>query len=148
MHSKVVLQQQFANGEVKKSYRARLSASPLPFTKASRGTIALPLCPDYYERPRQMVDCEHGKLAVTRYEVISVLPDSEIDIRFFPQTGRTHQLRVHAAHPQGLGRPIKGDKLYGSPDGWRLFLHAESLEFTHPVRGERVEFKDPMEEWI
>ena len=90
----------------------------------------------------------HGKLAVTRYEVISVLPDSEIDIRFFPQTGRTHQLRVHAAHPQGLGRPIKGDKLYGSPDGWRLFLHAESLEFTHPVRGERVEFKDPMEEWI
>ena len=147
-HSKVVLQQQFANGEVKKSYRARLSASPLPFTKASRGTIALPLCPDYYERPRQMVDCEHGKLAVTRYEVISVLPDSEIDIRFFPQTGRTHQLRVHAAHPQGLGRPIKGDKLYGSPDGLRLFLHSESLEFTHPVTGERVEFKDPKEEWI
>ena len=147
MRSKVILQQQFANGEVKKCYRSRLSASPLPFARASRGTIALPLCPDYYERPRQMVDFEHGKLAVTRYELISVLPDSEIDIRFFPQTGRTHQLRVHAAHPQGLGRPIKGDKLYGSPDNGRLYLHAESLEFTHPRKGTRVEFSDPMKEW-
>ena len=137
------LERQFAAREVSKIYRARLAAAPGPFGHARRGTIALPLCLDYDDRPRQMVDREHGKLAVTEYEVLEQLPDGEIDIRFTPKTGRTHQLRVHAAHTAGLGRPIKGDRLYGCPDGGRLWLHAESLAFRHPVSGEPCFFQDP-----
>ena len=136
------IERQFAAREVVKTYRARLVASDRPFGRARRGTIALPLSLDYYDRPRQMVDPEHGKLAVTEYEVLGQLPDGEIDIRFTPRTGRSHQLRVHAAHAAGLGRPIKGDRLYGSPDGGRLFLHAETLAFRHPVTGETVRFED------
>lgn len=139
--AKSELERQFAEREVAKTYRARLAASSQPFNHARRGTIALPLCLDYYDRPRQMVDREHGKLAVTEYEVLEQLPDGEIDIRFTPKTGRTHQLRVHAAHADGLGRPIKGDRLYGSADGGRLWLHAESLRFRHPVTGEILYFE-------
>ena len=87
-----------------------------------------------------MVDREHGKLAVTEYEVLEFLPNGEIDVRFTPKTGRTHQLRVHAAHADGLGRPIKGDRLYGSPEGGRLWLHAETLAFRHPDTGEKISF--------
>ena len=139
--AKSELERQFAEREVAKTYRARLAASNKPFDHARKGTIALPLCLDYYDRPRQMVDREHGKLAVTEYEVLEQLPDGEIDIRFTPKTGRTHQLRVHAAHADGLGRPIKGDRLYGSADGGRLWLHAESLRFRHPVTGEILYFE-------
>ena len=139
---KAALERQFAEREVVKTYRARLAAGSGPFGHARRGTVALPLCLDYYDRPRQMVDYEHGKLAVTEYEVLEQLPDGEIDIRFTPKTGRTHQLRVHAAHAAGLGRPIKGDRLYGSPDGGRLWLHAETLAFRHPVSGEKMYFED------
>ena len=139
---KSALERQFAEREVTKTYRARLVAGNAPFNHARRGTIALPLCLDYYDRPRQIVDSEHGKLAVTEYEVLEQLPDGEIDIRFTPRTGRTHQLRVHAAHAAGLGRPIKGDRLYGSPDGGRLWLHAESISFRHPVSGEPLHFED------
>ena len=140
--AKAALERQFAEREVVKTYRARLAAGCGPFGHARRGTVALPLCLDYYDRPRQMVDYEHGKLAVTEYEVLEQLPDGEIDIRFTPKTGRTHQLRVHAAHAAGLGRPIKGDRLYGSPDGGRLWLHAETLAFRHPVSGEKLYFED------
>lgn len=140
--AKSALERQFAEREVTKTYRARLVAGNAPFNHARRGTIALPLCLDYYDRPRQIVDPEHGKLAVTEYEVLEQLPDGEIDIRFTPRTGRTHQLRVHAAHAAGLGRPIKGDRLYGSPDGGRLWLHAESISFRHPVSGEPLHFED------
>ena len=136
------LERQFAEREVTKTYRARLAAGAGPFGHARRGTIALPLALDYYDRPRQMVDREHGKLAVTEYEVLEQLPDGEIDIRFTPRTGRTHQLRVHAAHAAGLGRPIKGDRLYGSADGGRLWLHAETLAFRHPDSGENLYFED------
>ena len=122
--AKSELERQFAEREVAKTYRARLAAGTRPFDHARKGTIALPLCLDYYDRPRQMVDREHGKLAVTEYEVLEQLPDGEIDIRFTPKTGRTHQLRVHAAHADGLGRPIKGDRLYGNANGGRLWLHA------------------------
>ena len=139
--AKSELERQFAEREVDKTYRARLAAGSKPFDHARKGTIALPLCLDYYDRPRQMVDREHGKLAVTEYEVLEQLPDGEIDIRFTPKTGRTHQLRVHAAHADGLGRPIKGDRLYGSADGGRLWLHAESLRFRHPVTGEILYFE-------
>ena len=139
--AKSELERQFAEREVAKTYRARLAAGSKPFDHARKGTIALPLCLDYYDRPRQMVDREHGKLAVTEYEVLEQLPDGEIDIRFTPKTGRTHQLRVHAAHADGLGRPIKGDRLYGNANGGRLWLHAESLRFRHPVTGEILYFE-------
>lgn len=140
LEAKVALETQFAAREVRKVYRARLVAGSEPFRHARRGTIALPLMLDYYERPCQMVDYSDGKKAVTRYEVVGILPEGEIDIRFYPQTGRTHQLRVHAAHPDGLGHPIKGDHLYGSPDGGRLFLMAESIEFKHPLSAQTVCF--------
>lgn len=133
---------QFENREVSKSYRARLDAGTSPFARARKGTIALPLMLDYYDRPCQMVDESAGKKAVTDYEVIEILPNGEIEIRFFPKTGRTHQLRVHSAHPLGLGHPIKGDCLYGAADGGRLYLHAESLEFRHPVTGEMLRFEN------
>ena len=138
--AKSELERQFAEREVAKTYRARLAAGSKPFDHARKGTIALPLCLDYYDRPRQMVDREHGKLAVTEYEVLEFLPNGEIDVRFTPKTGRTHQLRVHAAHADGLGRPIKGDRLYGSPEGGRLWLHAETLAFRHPDTGEKISF--------
>ena len=148
MDARADIEEQFARRIVKKTYRARLCSAPTPFGHARKGTIALPLMLDYYDRPRQMVDFEHGKFAVTRYEVLSELPDGEIDIRFFPYTGRTHQLRVHSAHKLGLGRPIKGDTLYGSPEsGDRLYLHAESLEFLHPSDGDRMSFSDPVSDW-
>lgn len=137
--SKANLEGQFASREVKKTYRARL-VSGGPWRHAPKGTIALPLALDYYDRPRQMVDTEDGKPAVTGYEVLQILPDGEIEIRFTPLTGRSHQIRVHAAHPKGLGRPVKGDKLYGSPDGDRLFLMAESIAFRHPSSGEMLSF--------
>jgi len=139
---KVALERQFARREVVKTYRARLVASDQPFNHARKGTLALPLSLDYDDRPRQMVDREHGKMAVTEYEVLRQLPDGQIDIRFVPKTGRTHQIRVSAAHAAGLGRPVKGDRLYGCPDGGRLFLHAESLSFLHPASGERMTFED------
>jgi len=132
MQAKVSLEAQFAAREVTKIYRARLVAASTPFAHMKTGTIALPLSADYYDRPRQMVDFENGKLAVTEYEVLQELPNGELDVRFRPRTGRTHQLRVHSAHGLGLGRPIKGDRLYGSADGGILFLCAESLTFRHP----------------
>jgi len=132
LEAKTDIELQFAGRETAKTYRARLSAGNKPFGHAPAGTVALPLSLDYYDRPRQMVDREHGKQAITRYEVLETLPNGEIDIRFTPLTGRTHQLRVHSAHADGLGRPIKGDRLYGAPDGDRLYLIAESLELTHP----------------
>ena len=151
LEAKTCLELQFAGREVKKTYRARLcapaanEADRAPGTAQSRdlrpgarGTIALPLSPDYYDRPRQMVDYENGKQAITEYEVLEVLPDGEIEMRFTPLTGRTHQIRVHAAHKAGIGRPIKGDRLYGAPSAGRLFLIAESLLFSHPTTKKKM----------
>ena len=147
MTVKSCLEKEFADHIVKKSYRARLS-SPTRDTvrkrdlrKGAKGTVALPLSPDYYDRPRQIVDYEHGKPAITEYEVLDVMPNGETEVRFTPLTGRTHQLRVHSAHKDGLGRPIKGDRLYGHPNGGRLYLHAEYLEFIHPVTGKTISFR-------
>lgn len=144
------IEQEFADRTVKKSYRARLTcrtgetSRSRDLRKGAKGTIALPLSLDYYDRPRQMVDYDNGKLAITEYEVLEVLPNGEIEVRFTPLTGRTHQIRVHCAHKDGLGRPIKGDRLYGNPDGGRLHLHAEHLEFIHPITGEMMSFRsDP-----
>lgn len=138
---KAALEAQFAGREVSKTYRARLSAGNSPFRRSASGTIALPLSPDYYDRPRQIVDMSSGKPAISEYKILEMLPDGEIDIVFHPLTGRTHQLRVHAAHPSGLGRPIKGDLLYGGTPADRLYLHAESLGFTHPTSGEKLTFR-------
>ena len=121
------LQEQFEKQEVRKRYIALLSGKP---DVASAGFIRLPLCPDYENRPLQKVDYEHGKPAITRYELLE--DTAHTRIAFYPATGRTHQLRVHAAHPDGLNTPIKGDPLYGQP-AERLYLHAERLEFRHPV---------------
>ena len=138
---KAALEAQFAGREVSKTYRARLSAGSSPFRRSASGTIALPLSPDYYDRPRQIVDKSSGKPAISEYKVLEMLPDGEIDILFHPLTGRTHQLRVHAAHPSGLGRPIKGDLLYGGSPASRLYLHAESLSFRHPASGVKLTFR-------
>jgi tRNA pseudouridine32 synthase/23S rRNA pseudouridine746 synthase len=132
-----LLQQQFINRQVKKSYVAVLEG----IVKDSQGEINLPLRVDHYDRPRQMVDFEHGKQAITKWEVLEHLENST-RIRFFPITGRTHQLRVHAAHHLGLNIPIKGDDIYGL-ESTRLHLHAESLEIMHPVKHETLSFISP-----
>lgn len=143
---KTAIELQFAAHEVRKTYRARLVApgpagrSRRDLRKGARGTVALPLMTDWYDRPRQMVDDENGKPSITEYEVLEVLPDGELEVRFTPRTGRTHQLRVHAAHSRGLARPIKGDRLYGDATEGRLFLHADSLEFRHPESGATMHF--------
>ena len=125
------LQQQFTGHTISKSYVALLEGVP----DKERGTITLPLLCDPINRPRQVVDYERGKEAVTDYEVIG-----DCRVRLRPHTGRTHQLRMHCAHPDGLGCPIRGDELYGHPAD-RLYLHAERLELTHPATGERMVFE-------
>lgn len=139
------LHRQFAAGDVHKRYQARLQPGrELP---AEQGEISIPLSLDYYDRPRQMADWESGKPALTRYRVLRHRRDGSTDIEFEPLTGRTHQLRVHAAHALGLDRPIAGDRLYGgdpaTPDA-PLALHASRLEFRHPVTGEPLLFQSPL----
>lgn len=126
------LQAQFENRSIKKRYIALLDGI-LP---EEEGVIDLPICPDYLDRPRQMVNEELGKTAITRYQVMD-RKNGQTRIAFFPLTGRTHQLRVHTAHPLGLNCPIVGDELYGRK-AERLYLHAEYLEFIHPVSGQRM----------
>ena len=139
------LQQQFERREVSKAYLARVVADDgmavgRPLAVGDRGKISLPLAPDWYDRPRQQVDPEHGKPAVTEYEVLQVLPEGEALLRLIPHTGRTHQLRVHCAHTAGLGRPIVGDRLYGGLPAERLMLHASYLSFRHPGDNRRLTF--------
>ena len=183
------LQAQFANRSIKKRYVAVLDGTIIKTEKETKpiaekaillaketvstkktakaertgrtGRIELPLCLNPLDRPRQMVSREHGKEAITEYQIISeserITSESEntfnesnrIDesersinesrkytrIIFYPLTGRTHQLRVHAAHPEGLGCPILGDELYGKKAD-RLYLHAEYIEFRHPIYGD------------
>ena len=126
------LQAQFKNRSVGKRYIALLQGS----VSQDAGTVELPLCPNPLDRPRQMVHTGYGKPAVTDFEVLE-RKDNRTRIAFYPCTGRTHQLRVHAAHPLGLHCPIVGDELYGRK-AERLYLHAEMLEFTHPVTGKRI----------
>ena len=118
------LQEQFIKHQVKKKYVAMLEGRGKK--EEVGGTVSLPLRPDPMNRPRQMVDMEHGKRAVTDYEFLS-----DDLVALYPQTGRTHQLRIHCAHPDGLGRPIVGDELYGTK-GERLMLHASEIWFVHP----------------
>ena len=126
------LQAQFKNRMIKKRYIALLDGK----ISSKEGTIILPLRMDPLDRPRQVVDHEHGKTAITQYQVLNEQEGNTL-IAFYPLTGRTHQLRVHAAHPEGLHCPIRGDELYGQKAD-RLYLHAESLEFVHPVTKEII----------
>ena len=140
------LQEQFVKHQVKKKYIAVLEGQEGPIkleehsSFPTKGRIELPLRPDPMNRPRQVVDLEHGKRAVTDYEFIS--PNI---IALYPQTGRTHQLRIHCAHPDGLGRPIVGDELYGTK-GKRLMLHAAEIWFTHPVKEVQMHLTCEMED--
>lgn len=127
------LQAQFKNRLVRKRYVALLEG----VVPKDKGTVDLPLCLNPLDRPRQMVHTEHGKPAITDYQVLERLDGKRTRIAFYPHTGRTHQLRIHAAHPLGLHCPIIGDELYGEKAD-RLYLHAEYLEFTHPITGETV----------
>lgn len=127
------LQAQFKNRLVRKRYVALLEG----VVPKDKGTVDLPLCLNPLDRPRQMVHTEHGKPAITDYQVLERLDGKRARIAFYPRTGRTHQLRIHAAHPLGLHCPIIGDELYGEKAD-RLYLHAEYLEFTHPITGETV----------
>ena len=160
------LQRQFENREVKKRYVAMVQPTLNPSQRegentseadknslnregrggslppprgSQRGGISLPLAPDYLDRPRQVVDYEEGKPAVTDYEFIGQ-EGPYYRVLLTPHTGRTHQLRVHCAHQDGLGMPIVGDDLYGFHSD-RLYLHAEYLSFTHPLTGEIMEFQ-------
>lgn len=129
------LQRQFANHEIRKTYIALLESAQQGKPTPREGRISLPLRPDLDDRPRQLVDHTYGREAITDYRM---LDDSRIELH--PLTGRTHQLRVHCASSEGLGRPIIGDDLYGHPSS-RLFLHAARLTFRHPVSGEWMEFE-------
>jgi tRNA pseudouridine32 synthase/23S rRNA pseudouridine746 synthase len=132
-----ILQRQFINRTVKKQYVAILEG----VLSDDEGSINLPLRVDLDNRPRQLVCYEHGKTAYTNWKVVERL-NNRTRIHFFPVTGRTHQLRVHAAHPSGLNLPIVGDDLYGN-SAERLYLHAETLEFKHPVFMEQMSFSVP-----
>lgn len=141
------LQRQFETHSIVKRYIALLERKP----DSEQGIISLPLSPDMADRPRQMVDYRHGKQALTHYRLCTS-PSTPMRRQFLtvgdnlvelsPLTGRTHQLRVHCAHPDGLASPIVGDRLYGTTNHPRLCLHAEYLEFRHPTTGEIVIFKN------
>lgn len=131
------LQAQFKNRTVKKRYIAILDG----IVPDEEGVIDLPLCADLLDRPRQVVSEVYGKPAVTRYQTLR-RSEGKTWIAFYPQTGRTHQLRVHSAHPAGLDSPIVGDELYGKKAD-RLYLHAERLEFTHPISSQTVRITCP-----
>ena len=134
------LQACFQRRDILKRYEAVLSPADGNTTIADEGLIDLPLLPNPYDRPRQMVDREHGKPALTRYIVRERRTDGTVLIDFFPLTGRTHQLRVHAAHPMGLNTPIVGDRLYGGTAAPRLCLHAAEIAFPHPATGQKMHF--------
>ena len=129
-----VLQSQFINRTVKKRYVALLDGN----LSENSGKIKLPLRVDLDDRPKQLVDFVHGKNAETDWEIIRK-EHGKTRVYFYPITGRTHQLRVHAAHKNGLNTPIFGDDLYGKKTT-RLHLHAEFIEFFHPSTNEKISF--------
>ncbi len=165
----VELQRQFANRETVKRYEAVLSGVPTQNSKLKTQNssaqpsgcleaISLPLIADINDRPRQRVDMEHGKPALTLYNIVEVravdantavaYTTKKVDkrrtlVHLYPKTGRTHQLRVHCAHPLGLACPILGDPLYGIERADRMYLHAAELTFRHPVTDETMHFLSP-----
>ena len=129
------LQQQFMNKEINKRYVATIEGT----LEKTSGEICLPLRGDFDDRPKQMVCHEHGKFAETHWQLIEEV-DNTSKLFLYPITGRTHQLRMHCAHPDGLNLPIIGDSLYGNSAD-RLHLHAQRLSFTHPITKERLTFE-------
>lgn len=129
------LQDQFLHHGIRKEYEAVLDGTP---KAAPKGQIRLPLRPDPSDRPRQVVDPIHGKPSVTEYEILGT-DGHTTRLLLRPVTGRTHQLRVHCAHADGLACPIVGDTLYGHA-ARRLMLHAGRITFTHPVSGKEMTF--------
>ena len=128
------IQAQFINKTIKKTYTALLNG----VLNEKKGTINLPLRVDLTDRPKQLVCYKHGKKALTHWEVIQI-EKNITRVLFYPITGRTHQLRVHAAHMNGLNTPIIGDDLYGKEDT-RLYLHATSIQFIHPINLKEMVF--------
>lgn len=133
------VQQQFINRTVEKRYTALLDG----LITHESGTIKLPLSGDITDRPRQLVCEKNGRKAETKWEVVEQ-NNGKTKVHLYPKTGRTHQLRVHCAHPLGLGVPITGDDLYGYKLN-RLHLHAGYLKLAHPVSGKVMEFEVPEE---
>ena len=130
---------QFERREVRKTYTALLEGRLEP----DAGHIELAFRVDLKDRPRQILDPVHGKLGITDWEVLE-RGAGHTRVRFVPLTGRTHQLRVHAAHPQGLGHPVLGDRLYGNHAlADRLMLHSTSLSFQHPGDQHWLHFEMP-----
>lgn len=133
------LQKQFEKREIKKQYTALLDGT----VTIPCGCISLPLCPDPTDRPRQIVDYVNGKPAETLYKVTGY-NGTRTRVQFSPLTGRTHQIRVHAAHQAGIGIPIAGDTLYGKKAD-RLYLQASEIRFFHPVKLQDMNFRDEAE---
>lgn len=135
------LRLQFEARTVEKAYEAVL----IGLVADDAGVIELPFRLDVERRPHQIWDPVHGKVGVTHYEVLARDVDTgRTRVRFVPLTGRTHQLRTHAAHALGLGCPIAGDALYGDPStSPRLLLHARHIAFDHPVLGKKLSFMSP-----
>ena len=133
-----MLQKQFASRTIKKTYVAILQNT----ISHNTGEVRLPLRADVINRPRQLVCFNHGKEATTEYQHLKT-DKNGVHIQFRPITGRTHQLRIHAAHKLGLNSPIKGDSLYGKRGG-RLFLHAKEIVFQHPVSGKSIAVISPV----
>ncbi|WP_400261077.1 pseudouridine synthase [Sphingobacterium sp. SG20118] len=129
------IQNQFLNHRIIKHYIALLDG----IIVEDEGEISLPIRVDLDDRPRQLVCYEHGKSAVTKWQKISV-DNGKTKVKYFPITGRTHQLRIHSAHPNGMNCPIVGDDLYGQKAN-RLHLHAAYIEFNHPMTNERIHFQ-------
>ena len=164
------LQEQFTSHQVQKRYVAIVCCKDKDMAqriKDAAKMISLPLMPDYLDRPRQIVNHEQGKEAITEYEVLGSeerrvkseefnsaanheVPSSNLKVQssnlkvqcirlaLYPKTGRTHQLRVHCAHREGLDAPILGDPLYGNVKADRLYLHAEAITFKHPLTGKEI----------
>ena len=142
------LQEQFASHQIQKKYVAIVCAKEGSIQP--EGILSLPLMPDYLDRPRQIVNHEQGKEAITEYKILgnagndafgnkeNAGNNQHLRLALYPQTGRTHQLRVHCAHREGLNAPILGDPLYGCEKAPRLYLHAESIRFTHPLSGKEI----------
>lgn len=136
------MQKLFEECAVEKTYLALVEGMPVN----DYGEISLPLVADYYNRPLQKVDYDNGKHSVTKYEVVKRYEEKSL-VLFHPLTGRTHQIRVHSAHKDGLGMPICGDRLYGK-SGERLCLHALSVRFVHPMTGEELKIETEKPDFI
>ena len=143
------LQKEFLHHRVQKKYIAIIGCKDQEACDkiwdssiaSGKQKISLPLMPDYLDRPRQIVNHAQGKEAITEYEVLDRIDATHLRLALYPKTGRTHQLRVHCAHHEGLNAPILGDPLYGNEKASRLHLHAEEITFNHPLTGKEINIK-------